>query len=403
MATYLPDDMQADQASIERQRQLAQLLVQQGLQPPQSQMVSGRYVAPSWTQYLSQGLANYRGQQMQKEADAKQKALAAQLQGRKDAWMQSMPQGQKAQTMDMGQIDPSMAQYGSIETTPAKDPSADEYLQWALKGMQIDPNSAQLGMKMADRQEGRQAQREQQAAMREQRMQELQMRMQDARLSAQERMAAQQEAARLQREFQAQMAAENRQHQAGLARLTAAMRPEPAPSLTTIQDPKDPSRNVVIDARTGRQVGVAPPKEGKDGAGSKVADAKEALALIADAEKVIDGATGSYGGMAVDMVAQAFGKSTEGAKKADQLKAIEGMLVSKMPKMSGPQSDKDVALYRQMAASIGDPTIPADRKKAALKVVKEIQQRYAGQTGGATGDFGSPATPAGGVKFLGFE
>jgi hypothetical protein len=380
MATYMPEDMQGDYAAAERRRQLAKLLQDQGLQAPQGQMVSGRYVAPSLTQYLSQGLANYRGQKMQAEADSKQKALAQQLQGRKDAWLQAMPQAQKAQTMDLAAIDPSMAQYGSVETAPAKDPSADEYLQWAMKGMQVDPNAAQLGMRIADRQEGRQAQREQAQAQREQRMQELQLRMNDARLSAQERQAAQLEAARIQREFQAQMAAENRQHQMAMARLTAATRPEPAPTLTTIQDPKDPARNVVVDARTGRQVGVAPPKEGKDTA-SKASDAKEALALIADAEKELDSATGSFLGKGVDLGAQTFGLTTPGAKSAAKLKAIEGMLVSKMPKMSGPQSDKDVALYRQMAAEIGDDTVPAERKRAALQAVKAIQQRYAGQQG----------------------
>jgi hypothetical protein len=294
MATYLPDDMQADQATIDRQRQLAKLLTDAGLQAPQGQMVSGRYVPTAWTQHLAQAFNAYQGNKMGKEADAKQKALADQLRGRKEAWVQSMPQGQKAQTMDMGAIDPSMAQYGSIETAPAKEASGDDYLQWALKGMQVDPNAAQLGMKMADRQESRQAQREQQTALREQRMQELQLRMQDARLSAQERMAAQQEAARLQREFQAQMAAENRQHQLGMARMTAAMRPEPAPSLTTIQDPKDPAKSIVVDARTGRQIGAAPPKEGQASQAGKVKDAEEALALISDAEKVINGATGSF-------------------------------------------------------------------------------------------------------------
>lgn len=49
-----------------------------------------------------------------------------------------------------------------------------------------------------------------------------------------------------------------------------------------------------------------------------------------------------------------------------------------MPKMSGPQSDKDVALYKQMAGVIGDPTIPTERKMAALQTVEEIQRRYAG-------------------------
>jgi hypothetical protein len=60
------------------------------------------------------------------------------------------------------------------------------------------------------------------------------------------------------------------------------------------------------------------------------------------------------------------------------LKALEGSLVSKMPKMSGPQSDKDVLLYKQMAGQIGDPTLPAKQKQAAMDTINEINSRYAG-------------------------
>lgn len=121
----------------------------------------------------------------------------------------------------------------------------------------------------------------------------------------------------------------------------------------------------------------------------KVRDANEAIQLINQAEPLLKGSTGSYGGMAIDKVAQFFGSATPGAINAQQLKAIEGALVSKMPKMSGPQSDKDVALYRQMAAVIGDETIPYEQKAAALKEVRAIQERYAGMVPGSS----APAKP----------
>lgn len=65
---------------LQRKRQLANLLTQQALtQQPQGQMVSGHYVAPSWTQNLA-NLANlYVGQSMQKEADVEQQQLAEAL------------------------------------------------------------------------------------------------------------------------------------------------------------------------------------------------------------------------------------------------------------------------------------------------------------------------------------
>ena len=125
-------------------------------------------------------------------------------------------------------------------------------------------------------------------------------------------------------------------------------------------------------------------------------DANEALELIKTAREIIPKSTGSYIGTGVDQAARLFGASTGGDTAAAQLKALEGALVSKMPKMSGPQSDKDVLLYKQMAGEIGDPTIPGSRKLAALKVIEEIQQRQAGGGSGASGTWAAPTPPAAG-------
>jgi hypothetical protein len=111
----------------------------------------------------------------------------------------------------------------------------------------------------------------------------------------------------------------------------------------------------------------------------RIQDAKDVLSLLDMAGPILDQATGSYMGTGADMAARVIGKSTEGGEAAAQLKALEGALVSKMPKMSGPQSDKDVLLYRQMAGQIGDSTIPAKQKKAAMAAIRTLNERYAGQ------------------------
>lgn len=110
----------------------------------------------------------------------------------------------------------------------------------------------------------------------------------------------------------------------------------------------------------------------------RATDANEVLSLAKMAEPLIDESTGSVIGAGVDAVAGAFGHGTEGAMASAKLKAIEGMLVSKMPRMEGPQSDHDVKLYKQMAGQIGDPTIPANVKRDALETVRQINSRYAG-------------------------
>jgi hypothetical protein len=132
--------------------------------------------------------------------------------------------------------------------------------------------------------------------------------------------------------------------------------------------------------------------------GKKEASARNVLTIINEAEKLIDGATGSYLGAAADETARAFGKSTAGAQATAQLKALEGQLMMAMPRMEGPQSNYDVQLYRQMAGQIGDPTVPRETKKAALAKVKALQQQYAGQPEGA---WAAPAAGKGTARISG--
>jgi hypothetical protein len=71
IGTLNPEQM-LQQQQILRQQKMAEMLMQQGMQQPQGQMVSGRYVAPSIFQNLA-GLANvYMGQRgIEKKKDPK--------------------------------------------------------------------------------------------------------------------------------------------------------------------------------------------------------------------------------------------------------------------------------------------------------------------------------------------
>lgn len=117
-------------------------------------------------------------------------------------------------------------------------------------------------------------------------------------------------------------------------------------------------------------------------ASAKVGDAKDVLGLLDEVDKILPGATGSYGGRGVDEAARVFGISTKGAESSAKLKALQGALVAKQPKMSGPQSDKDVALYREMAGQIGDDTLPIETRQAAAATVRQLNEKYAGMEPG---------------------
>jgi hypothetical protein len=75
----LPPEILQQQQALNRQQQMAQLLMQQGQQMPSGQMVSGRYVAPSFFQYASPLFQTYAGKSLAREGDKAQADLAKAL------------------------------------------------------------------------------------------------------------------------------------------------------------------------------------------------------------------------------------------------------------------------------------------------------------------------------------
>jgi hypothetical protein len=86
--------------------------------------------------------------------------------------------------------------------------------------------------------------------------------------------------------------------------------------------------------------------------------------------------TASGIGTIADTAGAFVGVDVPGADTAEKLRAIGGALTSKMPRMEGPQSDKDVQLYREMAGQVGNSTIPVARRLAALQVVEHLWKKY---------------------------
>jgi hypothetical protein len=75
----LPPEIMQQQQALNRQQQMAQLLMQQGQAVPSGQMVSGRYVAPSFFQYASPLLQSYAGMKLAEKGDKAQADLAKAL------------------------------------------------------------------------------------------------------------------------------------------------------------------------------------------------------------------------------------------------------------------------------------------------------------------------------------
>lgn len=139
----------------------------------------------------------------------------------------------------------------------------------------------------------------------------------------------------------------------------------------------------------GKAVGQAT-GEAKGGLAKKGVSAQSNLDTLDIAEPLIDIATGSVTGAAADKVASWFGGALDGAKATAQLKILQANLMMNMPRMEGPQSDKDVQNYREAAGQLGDPTVPRDIKKASIQTIRTIQNKYAEGISGKTSTAGSP-------------
>jgi hypothetical protein len=85
LAGNLPIEDQLTQQQINRQQQMAQMLMQQGQQQPQGQMVSGHYVAPSFFQYLAPLAHTYVGMKKMEQGDTELAKLAQKIRESKGA------------------------------------------------------------------------------------------------------------------------------------------------------------------------------------------------------------------------------------------------------------------------------------------------------------------------------
>ena len=88
-------DFNPELQDVSRQRKLAELLMAKGLQQPQGQMISGHYVAPSWTQQLNPMANALAGEAVGNRADTKQQELAVALRNKNAQDIQIYAQLQK--------------------------------------------------------------------------------------------------------------------------------------------------------------------------------------------------------------------------------------------------------------------------------------------------------------------
>jgi hypothetical protein len=114
------------------------------------------------------------------------------------------------------------------------------------------------------------------------------------------------------------------------------------------------------------------------------------------AMKLLDASpTGSGAGALADSALNFVGQPTKGGNVAQSLEAVAGWMVANVPRMEGPQSNADVINYQTMAGRVGDRTLPAETRKAALREVIALQNKYAELNGSKPQETQSSGLPSG--------
>jgi hypothetical protein len=99
--------------------------------------------------------------------------------------------------------------------------------------------------------------------------------------------------------------------------------------------------------------------------------------VAGDIEKTLPKAHGSGIGNIIGGAQNFVGiESNKNAADAE-LKVMSDKLLKAVPRFSGPQSDKDVQSYKEAAGSIGDASLPMNVRMAALNTIKNLNKPYA--------------------------
>jgi hypothetical protein len=143
---------------------------------------------------------------------------------------------------------------------------------------------------------------------------------------------------------------------------------------TIIGSQSDPALQKAIAEAKGLGKGAADISTNKE---KQNISSNKLLANIEQADALLDaGPTESGIGSAVDSVNRVFGKSTPSAQAANELEILGSWMTSNVPRMEGPQSEGDRAFYKEMAAKVGDRTVPVAERKAGLKILRRIHDTY---------------------------
>jgi hypothetical protein len=391
IGTLNPEQM-LQQQQILRQQKMAEMLMQQGMQQPQGQMVSGRYVAPSIFQNLA-GLANtYVGQRGIEKANQAQIDLAKAIRQGDIAATADFMSTRQGRPEIVGTPDIPTETYETVKGTVGRAGIAPNP-QAAYANLAVDPRAS--------------------------------ARLQNIGLN---KMFADPEGFTL-----AEGATRVERQPDGSLKVVASGGQKPRAPLQidtgTAIELRDPNNPTVVLQRIpkslspadsarmqfegitggtggGMPMGNAPAQPAKfapaiqpqyqynpsispklnQEAAAKFAEtltknetnAKDSFDLMKAASKLLSSEAPSSGRLSniATGTGEIFGISGAASKADSRLNLLSGALTMKQPRFEGPQGVLDVTLYQKLAGDLGNPNIPIATRLGNIEQMIELQKKY---------------------------
>jgi hypothetical protein len=391
----LPPELFAEQQALNRQQQMAQLLMQQGQQQPQGQMVSGRYVAPSFFQNIAPLAQMYAGSRMAERGDKQALELASKLRQRygdelsqyqnlmnpkqselagptptgAPLMTQNVPDRQGANLFAATAYNPALQAVGMKNLTQGpkweKASFTDEKTGKVREGV-IDANSPdpigsfQIGGVKPEMTPYEKA--------------SLNLRAGDQAISRANLM------------FNTGMSVGSGGVPTG-APMVAPMGNVPAGSMPMGATPAQPFKDKFTPAVQPQYQynQILSPKANQEAAAKfseelskNQKNAKDSFDLMKSASTLLSSEAPSSGRLSniVTGTREFFGGGGEASKADARLNLLSGALTMKQPRFEGPQGVMDVILYQKLAGDLGNPNIPIASRLGTIEEMIDLQKKY---------------------------
>jgi hypothetical protein len=356
IGTLNPEQM-LQQQQILRQQKMAEMLMQQGMQQPQGQMISGRYVAPSIFQNLA-GLANtYMGQRGIEKAEQAQLDLAKRLRSDETSAMADFMQRKEAGNVDYANLyaDPraSAAQRQFAFTKMNEGP-----IKVGVEDTLIDPRTMKPVFTGAGKPRAP---------------------LQIDTGTAIELRDPNNPTVVLQRIPKSLSPADSARMQfEGITGGTGGGMPmgnapaQPAKFAPAIQPQYqyNPSISPKLNQEAAAKFAETLTKN--------ETNAKDSFDLMKAASKLLSSEAPSSGRLSniATGTGEIFGISGAASKADSRLNLLSGALTMKQPRFEGPQGVLDVTLYQKLAGDLGNPNIPIATRLGNIEQMIELQKKY---------------------------